>query len=849
MRSAATRVGTALKGSADLRQRRFNGASEIEKLKQKMNGKFSIWRSNDIEEPTSSIMSAGQLAMKIRLLDSLFKTSKCEEERGKLSKIIEKEKEVAVTRHNLRASDSRFQTDGKLVRDKERYLYLMRYVMRAPGSVLNQVTYDRMLSDLEGIYGNKILDPDFLLKLMTRVGIVDESENLITHKGVYKTLRPPEFSNDIVPTDVPDDCESIREQIDYRMYAIDDKSTFEVDDAISYHDGWYAVHVADVSRYLPYNSELRAVAESTATTVYFPNEVITMLPKSIISQATLKAHPQPSHTLSIQFKLDPNTYDVIDTRLFVGLTNNCRRITYHQMDAILKEGGHPLYQKVKAPKGETTPPDWYGKQDLDVFMKLQKTAEALRQKRKRDGAFMLSKATWWPKVTRKGIDVADARQSALKALTADTGSYDIDVKLEDNTRFSSRTIVEEFMLLAGHSVAVTCLKSNIPCVFRVTSPMEQWRTPESLKEFSSQKGDRYMQAARRQAEVASISQTLKAAFYSSRDIGHIALRKTYSHFTSPLRRFPDLLIHYHVKMWLLKKSVDSKKKAISSGSTPDDETTSGIEETMKQTLPRVCAQVSQVSNHKRMLMRFMAETWLLRHIERIHINDPKHNHRCYVGKTHYVGGSIHHLHSDGTYCSLLVMVETGIATSVYHTGEYVEGMEVTCQVIQVNPNARTVELTVTEITSFDVACIEAELTKLAEERLSIPQTKQEIAIAKSEDKTEKLLLEAERKPDNEKRISSLAKQMKKLQLKRIKSVVSNLLKEEQKRKRIPEVSRPKVLEDCAAALRKTLSEKAFRSVAQKVAIQSASSPTQNNITNPEILSAQEDEPSRQLASA
>ena len=160
------------------------------------------------------------------------------------------------------------------------------------------MTYSWLMQDIIDVYGAEALDPRFLVGMLIRSGLLGADENLILTANA-KALVPPEWYRDVQydAATVPDTCEAIREDIPQRMYAIDAPSTFEVDDAISVDgNGWYSVHVADVSRYLPYESSVREAAARIATTVYFPEVVLTMLPRAIIDAATLRyAFPPSAH--------------------------------------------------------------------------------------------------------------------------------------------------------------------------------------------------------------------------------------------------------------------------------------------------------------------------------------------------------------------------------------------------------------------------------------------------------------------------------------------------------------------------------------------------------------------------
>eukprot|EP01064_Diplonema_japonicum_P035810 TRINITY_DN7867_c0_g1_i3.p1 TRINITY_DN7867_c0_g1~~TRINITY_DN7867_c0_g1_i3.p1 ORF type:complete len:660 (+),score=133.46 TRINITY_DN7867_c0_g1_i3:119-2098(+) len=640
------------------------------------NGSFEVWSTPMLGEAKEypSAETVSQILLKGRLMKRLHATAESETEKKLLQEGIEKMLKK-VKKYNFK-EDRMEPNERNNASDKLALNVLLRYTLRQ-GSI-TQMTFDWILRDLIDIYGFKILQPEEMAGMLIRSGLVGKEENMLVLANKANLEPPTWYLEAMADTETPDDCADFRVNIEERCYAIDDPSTFEVDDAISIKDDWVTVHVADVSRYMSYNSELRTTAQGLATTVYFPERVLTMLPRSVIESGTLKPHPAESYMLSVAFKFDENL-NVVDRKIIVGKTTNCVRITYDQVDSVTGDNG-----KEKQTTGSSDLPEWFNDNDAANITKLNDLAKRLRKKRDGNGALMIMRPEWYPSLTVRDPE-------------AETLEYDVDVKLRVNTQFDSRKIVEEFMIMAGHSVAEVCLEHDIPCPYRVTTAGEDDSFYQSFSsavklspvELDSEQNLESLPAMYEQGTRKLKNQ--KAAFYSSMCIGHVALKDTYSHFTSPLRRYPDLLLHYHLKDWLVSKN--GKKSIVANESSPTASEETVINEILKKTLPVVCERVSAVSNSKKKVMQMVNETWLLRAMKR----DCEKNGnevKLYVGETNWIAASPEHSVSRGNcdYCSTMVLVDYGLMEKVYHDGRYREGMTAKATVDAVEPNSREISM-------------------------------------------------------------------------------------------------------------------------------------------------------------
>src|SRR6266481_1166444 len=344
---------------------------------------------------------------------------------------------------------------------------------------------------------------------------------------IRKYHLPAEF-----PKDVLDHAERIPEKIDARqleeredlrndfIVTIDPDDARDFDDAIQVektNSGWrLGVHIADVAAYVEPGSALDREARRRGNSVYLPDRVIPMLPERL-SNGVCSLNPgvdRLTHSAFIHF----DKHGVVKSARFGrSVIRSAHRLTYKQAYAML-----------------TSPPrDRLGER-LHLAWEL---AALLRRKRFEHGALDLD----FPEV---------------KVLVDKQGH---PVRLERVENDESHQLIEEFMLAANEAVARELKKRAIPTIYRVHENPE----PEKLAEyrefvlgFNYRVGDvthrpelqRLLAAIRgkpeEQALKVALLKSLKRARYSPQPLGHYGLAKAnYLHFTSPIRRYADLVVH------------------------------------------------------------------------------------------------------------------------------------------------------------------------------------------------------------------------------------------------------------------------------------------------------------------
>lgn len=344
---------------------------------------------------------------------------------------------------------------------------------------------------------------------------------------VRKYHLPTEF-----PRDVLEEAERIPKTIDARridgredlrgkfIVTIDPDDARDFDDAIHVEkvgDGWrLGVHIADVAAYVEPGSALDREARRRGNSVYLPDRVIPMLPERL-SNGVCSLNPSVDRlTYSVFIHFDKR--GVAKTARFAhSVIRSAHRLTYKQAYAILK----------------SSPRDRLGER-LQLAWEL---AAVLRRKRFEQGALDLD----FPEV---------------KVWVDKDGC---PIKLERVESDESHQLIEEFMLAANEAVARELKKRAIPTIYRVHENPD----PEKLAEyrefvlgFNYKVGDlthraelqRLLSAIREKPEEQALKvallKSLKRARYAPQPLGHYGLAKTnYLHFTSPIRRYADLVVH------------------------------------------------------------------------------------------------------------------------------------------------------------------------------------------------------------------------------------------------------------------------------------------------------------------
>lgn len=331
-----------------------------------------------------------------------------------------------------------------------------------------------------------------------------------------------------------------------RMVTIDGEDAKDLDDAVSIErldNGKFrlGVHIADVSHYVKEKNPLDREALKRATSVYLIDRVIPMLPKKL-SNGICSLNPKVDRLALSCFMIIDNKGKVIQHEIEETVIKTSERMTYTDVTKILENNDEELIKRY----------DYL----VDDFKAMEELCNILREKRMRRGAI-------------------DFNFEESKIILNDLGKP-VDIKPYD--RAIANRIIEEFMLVCNETIAEHMYWTNLPFVYRIHEDPDEEKL-EKFKEFVYNLGYvvRWGQEAhpralqdildkvkgKKEETVVStlLLRSMMQAKYSPECVGHFGLAaKYYCHFTSPIRRYPDLQIHRIIKEQLNGK-IDEKRIA------------------------------------------------------------------------------------------------------------------------------------------------------------------------------------------------------------------------------------------------------------------------------------------------
>ena len=342
---------------------------------------------------------------------------------------------------------------------------------------------------------------------------------------------------EMLPSDISQD--EIDKRLDLRdetIFTIDGSDAKDLDDAISIKvndrgNFVLGVHIADVTHYVRERGKIDKEALKRATSVYLVDKVIPMLPEKL-SNDVCSLHPNTDKlTMSVIMEIN-HKGEVVNYDIKESIINSCAKMTYTQVSDILENKDEALIKQYE--------------HVVDQFFIAEELMSILRSKRERRGMI--------------DLDIAETQVF----LDPTNSSNVLDIKPYE--RRVANKLIEEFMIVTNETVSTHFYWLEIPFVFRVPE------TPDGEKMIKfnnfietfgySVKGDlenvhsktlqKILNKVKDKPESKAIStimlRSLKHARYSPEALGHFGLASEYySHFTSPIRRYPDLQIHRIIK--------------------------------------------------------------------------------------------------------------------------------------------------------------------------------------------------------------------------------------------------------------------------------------------------------------
>ena len=330
---------------------------------------------------------------------------------------------------------------------------------------------------------------------------------------------------------------------DEEIFTIDGDDTKDIDDAISIkklQNGNYelGVHIADVSHYVTEDSPLDKEAYTRGTSVYLADRVIPMLPHKL-SNGICSLNPEEDR-LAQSCVMEINEQgEVVKYDIFQSIIRSRKQMTYNNVNKILEENIIPEGYEPYA----------------DSLHMMADLAKILRKYKENRGYI-------------------DFEINESKIIVDEKGKA-IDVKLRE--RGTGEKLIEDFMIAANETVAQHIFYMELPFVYRVHGEPSEEKI-DNFKKFVSilghkiigdrkdmtPKGMQHMLEQLKNTEEYSILasmllRSMQKAVYDKENIGHYGLAsKCYTHFTSPIRRYPDLIVHRLLRKYLYENKIDEQ---------------------------------------------------------------------------------------------------------------------------------------------------------------------------------------------------------------------------------------------------------------------------------------------------
>ena len=361
------------------------------------------------------------------------------------------------------------------------------------------------------------------------------------------------YANKIDTSITEEEIKKRRDMRDVLTFTIDPKDAKDFDDALSFQvldNGNFeiGVHIADVSHYLQEGTILDDEAYNRATSVYLVDRVVPMLPEVLSNFAcSLRPHEE-KYTFSAVFQLN-NKAEVVDSWFGRTVTYSDQRFAYEEAQSIIETKSDVIPAEISLTGKEYIVP----KPIVEATLKMDELAKILRRKRMAAGAISFDK-----------VEVK---------FNLNENAEPIGVYFKQSA--AANHLIEEFMLLANRKVAEFIGKQKKTFIYRIHDEPNEDKLINlqtviakfgysinfrSKKDISSSLNNLLseVQGKKEQNLVDTLTiRSMSKAAYSTENIGHYGLAfDYYSHFTSPIRRYPDVMAHR-----LLQHYIDGGKSA------------------------------------------------------------------------------------------------------------------------------------------------------------------------------------------------------------------------------------------------------------------------------------------------
>ena len=392
-------------------------------------------------------------------------------------------------------------------------------------------------------------------KILKSLG--DEKENNTQIHAILEEFSLPYvFPKNVLKEAKNLNVEESKKRKDYTKeltFTIDPVDAKDFDDAISFkktnENYEIGIHIADVSHYVTKDSVIDKEAVRRATSVYLSDRVVPMLPEVLSNdKCSLNPHEE-KNVFSVYITFDSN-FKIINKSISKSKIISDERFSYEEAQFIIEKEKNNIPKELTILNKEKK----VKKEIADAIVVLNKIAEILKIKRSNNGSIFFNKEEVRFKVNNKGEP---------------TGYY---VKKQKKANF----LIEEFMLLANVTVAEKIIESKRRGVFRVHDKPDEKKIAE-IESFIKRLGYNINISNSKEPNKAinkllkiiegkpekniidmMVIRAMSKAKYSSQNIGHFGLMfDNYTHFTSPIRRYPDLIVHR-----IINDIINNKTKSI-----------------------------------------------------------------------------------------------------------------------------------------------------------------------------------------------------------------------------------------------------------------------------------------------
>lgn len=380
----------------------------------------------------------------------------------------------------------------------------------------------------------------------------DEKSEIKALSISYGLEYMKEFSSQIreelrqIPSKVTDNDTINRvDRTKEKVYTIDASDAMDLDDAVQVkkkNDGYLlSVYIADVSNYVKEGTFLNKEAIYRGTSIYIPGTVIPMLPKKLSNGICSLNQGVRRLTLAIDILFDKDG-NVIESNVFKSVIRVSKKMSYDKVYKVICGEDEDVLKEYR---------DY-----IDDIMLMKELAVILNKKRKQSGSI--------------DFDIPETK------VVLDENKKVVDIKPYEIT--IANKIIEEFMLAANMQIAEKFYFLDIPFIYRIHEKPDEEKLRELNEILSSYKLklkgiknihpktlstliDNIEDEEEKRIISSYMLRTLKIAKYSEECLGHFGLAaKYYCHFTSPIRRYPDLFIHRVISDYIESGYVLSDKK-------------------------------------------------------------------------------------------------------------------------------------------------------------------------------------------------------------------------------------------------------------------------------------------------